>query len=195
MLRGGRVAIFLVVVGWCAPALAAPPVDRREIEAREAYVTGHYERALELFGKLYAETLHPTYLRNVGRCYQNLRDPGRAISTFRDYLRKAPALSAKERAEIEGYIAEMQALEREQAAAQPARAPDPPRLAARPEPGPPPPVVVAQPAPRALPEAKPSRWWLWTALGVVVAGGVVTAVVLTRKSDAPCPMGTTCYRP
>src|SRR6185436_14048926 len=130
-MRAGRVAIFLVVVGWCLPAPAAPPADRREIEAREAYVTGHYERALELFGKLYAETLHPTYLRNIGRCYQNLRDPDRAIATFRDYLRKAPALSANERAEIDGYIAEMEALKRQQEAA---RAPEPQRLAARPEP-------------------------------------------------------------
>jgi hypothetical protein len=191
-MRAGRVAFVLLLVGWCVPALAAAPADRREIEAREAYVTGHYERALELFGKLYAETLHPTYLRNIGRCYQNLRDPDRAISTFRDYLRKAPALSAKEREEIDGYIAEMEAMKRQ--AAQPARPADPPRLTARPEPTPPP-VVVARPAPSAPPQTKPSRWWLWTGLGAVVAAGVVTAVVLTRKSDAPCPVGSKCYQP
>jgi len=28
-----------------------------------------------------------------------------------------------------------------------------------------------------------SKWWFWTAVGVVVAGGVVTAVVLTSKSE------------
>jgi tetratricopeptide (TPR) repeat protein len=157
---------------------------------REAFVTGRYERALELFGKLYAETLHPTYLRNIGRCYQNLHDPDRAISTFRDYLRKAPALSAKERGEIDGYIAEMEALQRKQAGeARPAPA-EPVHLAARPEP-PPPPMVTA----RLAPEPAPSRWWLWTGLGVVVAAGVVTAVLLARKSDAPCPMETMCYRP
>jgi tetratricopeptide (TPR) repeat protein len=187
--------VVLVIAGWCVPAPAAPPGDRREIEAREAYVTGRYERALELFAKLYAETLHPTYLRNIGRCYQNLRDPERAISTFRDYLRKAPALSAKEREEIEGYITEMEALRRKEGeearVARPAE--PPPRLAARPEPGPPPPLVTTRPPPAAEPSR--SRWWLWTGLGVLVAGGVVTAVLLARKSDAPCPMGSTCYRP
>jgi tetratricopeptide (TPR) repeat protein len=192
MLRGGRVAIA-VVVGWCASAQAAPApgTDRREIEAREAFVTGRYQQALELFGKLYAETLHPTYLRNVGRCYQNLGDPDRAISTFRDYLRKAPALSPQERAEIDGYIAEMEALRQRRAAeAQP-----PPRLAARPEPGPPP-LLTARPAPPSpAPEQTPSRWWLWTGIGVAVAAGVVAAVVLTRNPDAPCTMVTKCYRP
>jgi tetratricopeptide (TPR) repeat protein len=194
MRRAGQVAMLLVVIGWCAPAPAAPPVDRREIEAREAYVTGRYERALELFAKLYAETLHPTYLRNIGRCYQNLHDPERAISTFRDYLRKAPALSAKERAEIDGYIAEMEVLKRkqaEEARPAPAPAPEPAHLAVRPEPTPPP--IVTTPAP--VPEPKPSRWWLWTGLGVVVAAGVVTAILVTRKSDAPCTMVSMCYRP
>jgi tetratricopeptide (TPR) repeat protein len=189
MLRGGRLAIFLVLVGWCAPALGAPPADRREIDAREAFVTGRYQQALELFGKLYAETLHPTYLRNVGRCYQNLREPERAISTFRDYLRKVPALPAKERAEVEGFIAEMEVLQRQQAAeAHPAA---PPRLAARPEPAPPPMITAAPPPP----EPSHSRWWLWTGLGAIVAAGVVTTLLVTRKSDAPCPMGITCYRP
>ena len=194
MLRAGRIAMVFVL-GWWAPVLAAPAssVSRREVEAREAFVTGRYQQALELFGKLYAETLHPTYLRNIGRCYQNLGEPDKAISTFRDYLRRAPALSVKERAEIDGYIAEMEALKRkrEEEARPP---PPPPRLEARPEPGPPPPIVTAAPAPP--PEPAPSRWWLWTGLAAVgVAAGVVAAVVLTRKSDAPCPMGTTCYRP
>src|SRR5439155_26367961 len=28
-----------------------------------------------------------------------------------------------------------------------------------------------------------SRWWFWTAIGVVVLGGVATAVVLTREKQ------------
>jgi hypothetical protein len=192
MLRP-RFAIALVLGWWCASAALAAPKDRREIEAREAYVTGHFQQALELYGKLYAETLHPTYLRNVGRCYQQLRDPDRAIATFRDYLRKAPVISAQERSEIDSYIAEMEALKREQeAAAHPASPPETPRLAARAEL---PPLVIARPVPQSGPEPAPARWWLWTGLGVLVAAGVVTAVLVTRPSDAPCPMGTKCYRP
>ena len=44
---------------------------------------------LELFAKLYAETLQPVYLRNIGRCRQKMREhPDKAIDTFRDYLAK-----------------------------------------------------------------------------------------------------------
>ena len=33
--------------------------------------------------------MHPTYLRNIARCHQNLGNPDKAISSFREYLRKA----------------------------------------------------------------------------------------------------------
>lgn len=85
-------------------------VDRREMEAREAFAVGHYQDALELFAKLYAEKLHPNYLRNIGRCYQNLGDPDKAISSFREYLRKAKGVLPSERREIDGYIKEMEDL-------------------------------------------------------------------------------------
>ena len=44
------------------------------------------------------------------------------------------------------------------------------------------PVLVASapaPAPAASPEPPRHRWWLWGALGAVVVGGAVTAVVLS----------------
>jgi len=38
-----------------------------------------------------------------------------------------------------------------------------------------------------------TRWWFWTAAGVVVAGGVVAAVLVTRgRSGSDCAAGTTC---
>ena len=61
-------------------ALAEPVVhaakaadNATELKAREAFAAGRYEDALNLFAKLYAETLHPVYLRNIGRCHQKLR--------------------------------------------------------------------------------------------------------------------------
>jgi tetratricopeptide (TPR) repeat protein len=35
-----------------------------------------------------------------------------------------------------------------------------------------------------------TRWWFWTAIGVVVAGGVILA--LSAKHDPSCPGGYTC---
>jgi len=46
----------------------------------------------------------------------------------------------------------------------------------------------------AAPESS-SRWWLWTGIGAVVAGGIVTAVLLTTRSpgrDGACSPGLDC---
>ena len=170
-----------------------------ELQAREAFAVGDYTKAVALFGKLYAETLHPTYLRNVGRCYQNLGDPDRAIASFREYLRKAGDLSATERAEINGYIEEMKALERQRA--EQTKPKESPGVTRTPAP-PPPAAIVAEPVRRDGPpiaEARPAgrRWWLWTALGIAALGaaGVTAALVLGRPSNAPCPTGKACYQP
>lgn len=181
--------------------------DSREIKAREDFAAGHYQDALDLFAKLYAETLHPIYLRNIGRCYQNLGDPDHAVTSFRDYLRKAKRLGAGERAEIDGYIAEMEALkkEREAAAKLPAQTPATERT-------PPPTVPAAPPAPTApaalltapaqTREATDERsdpvykrWWFWTLVVAGVAAGVGIAAAsgaFTHTSDAPCLTGYIC---
>jgi hypothetical protein len=173
----GIVALTLLL----ASTARAAPTDPRELQAREDFATGKYDRALELFGRLYAETLHPTYLRNIGRCYQYLGDPEHALISFRDYLRKARGLDAAERQEVEGYIGEMEALRRrreEQASGQ--------RLVTGP-----PPEVVDRPAP-----ARPgSRWWIWALGGAVLAGTAVAlgaSGVLTRTDRPACPGDRVC---
>ena len=98
-----------VVLARSAPAWSAA-TDKRELRAREAYAAGQYKEALDLYVKLYAEKLHPTYLRNIGRCQQLLGNPDKAINSFREYLHKAKALAPAERAEVEGYIHDMEAL-------------------------------------------------------------------------------------
>ena len=105
-------AALVVSFAFGGPAFA----DRAtELKAREDFAAGRYDEALQLFAKLYAETLHPVYLRNIGRCHQNLREPQKAIVAFRDYLTKNKKISDEERAEIEGYIHEMEAVRDEQA--------------------------------------------------------------------------------
>src|SRR5882672_6044299 len=85
----------LVVAG-----AARAETDQREMQAREAFAAGRYQDAADLFAKLYAQKLHPNYLRNIGRCYQNMGEPDKAISSFREYLRKAKSIRADERQEI-----------------------------------------------------------------------------------------------
>jgi tetratricopeptide (TPR) repeat protein len=180
--------------------------DPRELKAREEFGAGRYEAALDIFAKLYAETLHPVYLRNVARCYQNLGQPDRAITSFHEYLRKAKNITAADREEVEGYIKEMEALKQEQeAAAAKTVAPAPPVPAAAPPPQQPekPQALVVRAAPQAehAEESHPiySRWWFWAAVGGVVAAGVGVAAAAgaftKTQADPPCPttMGFSCH--
>src|SRR6185436_6126638 len=91
--------------------------------ARQEFAAGRYAAALEMFAQLYAETLHPTYLRNIGRCHQELGDPDKAIASFRQYLAKAKDVKPSERQEVEGFIRDMEELKRKRAEA---TAPPPP---------------------------------------------------------------------
>jgi tetratricopeptide (TPR) repeat protein len=93
---------------------ATGPDHQMEMNAREAFAAGRFDEALALFAKLYAETLHPVYLRNIGRCHQKMREPQKAIDSFHDYLAKNRKIAPDETAEIEGYIHEMEALKEEQ---------------------------------------------------------------------------------
>jgi hypothetical protein len=179
--------------------------DPRELKAREAYAAGRYQEALELFAKLYAESLHPNYLRNIGRCYQHMGDPDRALNSFHDYLQKAKGLKADERKEIDGYIKEMEELKRKkEAAAATSSAPPPPPPVEPVKPLPsavaPPPststatasVVLTPPPPQHAEESSPiyGRWWFWAIVGGAVATGLGVAAaagVFTRTQDATCP--------
>ena len=150
MKRGGA-ALGAVLVIVLALAGAAHADHAGEMKAREDFAAGRYDEALQTFAKLYAETLNPIYLRNIGRCQQKLKQPDKAIDAFHDYLIKGgKKISADERAEINGYIKEMEALRDEQAAKQqatPVPVPVQPVQPIQPaQPEGPPPGYTAQPA-------------------------------------------------
>jgi hypothetical protein len=197
-----------VVLGFVFAFLLMVPEARAdratELKAREAFASGRYDDALNLFAKLYAETLHPVYLRNIGRCHQKLRQPDQAIDKFREYLVKEKKIPADERKEIDGYIKEMEALRDDQAkqkAPPPPVIPPPPVTPINPPPptnayvAPPPPTTTSSATlvsqPPAQQEEAPiyKKWWFWTGIGAVVAGGVVAAVLLTSGGTTrpDCP--------
>jgi len=206
------VVSLMFIAAVAAPRTASAVTDQREMLARENFAAGRYREALELFAKLYAEKLHPNYLRNIGRCYQNLGEPDKAITSFRDYLRKAKNVSADERAEVEGYIAEMQEMKKKEASAAvvpatPAPATPPATTISSAPPvtdttAPPTTINLAVPPPVTPPpaEAEPAiyqKWWFWAIVGgVVVAGvgGAAAAGVFTKRQDASCA-GFDCGNP
>jgi tetratricopeptide (TPR) repeat protein len=181
--------VLLLALAAPAAALAAGE-EGAELKARTHFAAGEYKEALEIYARLYAETMHPTYLRNIARCHQNLGNPEKAISSFREYLRKARDLSPDQRAEIEGYIAEMEQLKQSKtkATAGPATAPPeaPPPAASPPPEGSPalvgPPTVTASGTRDDDGGGFYTRWWFWTIVAGVAIGGAATAFLLTRDS-------------
>jgi len=175
------------------PARAvAAPLNEREVEARKDFAEARYEDALHIFASLFAEFGDPIYLRNVARCYQKLKRPTESIATFQEYLARAK-VTPDERAEVQGYIAEMEALQKAQAAEKAEPAPNmvaAPEAAARPArgartegtpPAPATPSVVppSQPGTTTLVQTAPdsaarshSHALMWGGLGAA-AGGIV----------------------
>jgi tetratricopeptide (TPR) repeat protein len=196
-------ALVIAVALACGAARVSAATDARELKAREDFAAGRFQEALDIFARLYAESLHPNYLRNIARCYQKLGQPDRAIDSFRDYLQKAKDVTPDEKNEIEGYIKEMQDLKHEQAAAKPGPAPAPASLPVAPEPTSPAAtgtaaVVINNPAAEPAPAEKPiyAKWWFWTLIGgAAVAAGVGIAAatgVFTKTQNAPCNPPTMC---
>ena len=201
MSKVSAIILFAAVLisGPSRSALGAP--SRMEMDARAAFGAGRYEEALDLYVKLYAEKLHPVYMRNIGRCYQNLGQPDKAISSFHEYLRKAKKLSKDEQAEINGYIAEMEALKKQQdAAATPVPEPAPEPVPQTVHTPPPAPSVATLAAPAAAPtetsESTFAKPWFWGVVGAVVVigvlGGLAAGGVFSSEKDAQCPAGRIC---
>jgi tetratricopeptide (TPR) repeat protein len=200
MARMRRFAVLgtLLLAMGIAGAVRASGTQDDELKARKLFGAGNFKGALDIYTDLYARKPHPTYMRNIGRCYQNLGEPERAITAFREYLRTSKDLTPQARTEVEGFIKEMEDLERSRAPAPPAPAaaippPPAPRLEA-----PPPPAGASAPSsgesPLTLKSAPPAegsgsilgRWWFWTAAGVVAAA-VVTGVVIASSSSGGTP--------
>jgi hypothetical protein len=135
-----------------------------------------------------------------------MENPDRAIDAFKEYLRKSKRLAPDKRKEVEGFIAEMEALKEHQRKAEEAKRPPPtapPPMAAAPAaaPGPlPSSLSVSAPAqpegvlvgtPATTTTEAPSapvykRWWFWAGIAAVaVAGGVVAATTIKPGQEEP----------
>ena len=135
----GLVVAFGLIwsLGVTPAAFAAKDTEKQaELKARQAFAASRYDEAIEIFAQLYAETLNPIYLRNIGRCHQKKREPEKAIDAFQDYLAKGKSITPSERKEIQGYIKEMEQLRDEQAKEREAAAAKAAAAAAAPPTGP-----------------------------------------------------------
>jgi hypothetical protein len=103
------VAFLAVAVGAAQVAGAASkPADRQTMEkaAKKACITGDVRKGIDLLGDLYVATNDIGYIYNQARCFEQNSRCAESIDRFSEYLRKATDLTAKERAEVDGHIAE-----------------------------------------------------------------------------------------
>jgi hypothetical protein len=187
-----------------AIAMAKGKEDRESITkaAKKACLLGEVEKGAEILADLYVETNDPTYIYNQGRCFEQNGKNDQALLRFKEYQRKAQGLSPEDLDALHKRIEDLEAAS--------GRRQSPPPVG--PVSPPPPPVIpstaatAAPLAPREAGVAKPlgitqagappepaasppvyKRWWFWTGLGAVIAGGVVTGVLLTRQSAPSSP--------
>jgi hypothetical protein len=106
-------------VGFCASILLlllgarlahAAGIEAQERTARKACLSGDYTKGVEILSDLFIDTKDPNYIFNQARCFEQNSRYEEAISRFREFLRKATAISPTEKADTEKHIADCQAL-------------------------------------------------------------------------------------
>jgi tetratricopeptide (TPR) repeat protein len=203
------VLLAFVLLAASATTRAAPLDDEKQARAlydraEKSFDLGKFGDALADYQSAYEAKPLPGFLFNIAQCYRNMGKFERARFFFRRYLALEP--HAPNRRRVEELIAEM-SKQLEAQAASPAPAVEPKPVEAPPlvtplapgaAPPPPPtavraelapaiptgavPVVTATAPPPAQRGPQPlwRRWWFWTGVGAVVAGGIAATFFLTR---------------
>jgi hypothetical protein len=104
-----RTLILLAVLASLpSSAQAQAGKEAQERAAKKACLVGDTAKGVEILADLFIDTNDPTYIFNQGRCFEQNRMYQDAIARFREYLVKAKAASADERADAEKHIADCQ---------------------------------------------------------------------------------------
>jgi len=184
----GAALVALLVAGSVGAATPeAERTARAHFQAGEArFKAGAFDEALAAYQAGYDVLPLPGFLINVAQCQRRLGDLKTARATYQKFVLVAPdsPLVPQVRsmiAEIDGLLAKPEPDKPAEAdeAAKPAST----LTAAAPTETPAPALVAraSDPAPEPAPRR---RWWLWGAIGAVVVGGAVTAVVLSTGGSA-----------
>jgi tetratricopeptide (TPR) repeat protein len=178
-----------------AQAQAQPAPGKAEelvLQGNAAYRKGDYRRALEHYQASYELSQFPLTLFNMAQCRRRLGERERAIDLYTRYL--VAERDPVQRARVQRLLDDLHELKRrERAAAPPVLSTAP----VAPQPAAPPPVVAVLPvvAPPAATEVEGGvrpwyrRWYVWAAIGVVVAGGVTAGAVLGARGDGIPSLG------
>jgi tetratricopeptide (TPR) repeat protein len=146
---------ILVALLVCAPAGAGErhrsAAETHYNQGMKQYTLGHFPEAIDEFEKAYDLKPEPIFLYNIAQSHRQNKNPERAAFFYRRYLEADP--KAKNRAEVEKRIKDMEKLLAEERARAAAPAIAPPPVA----PPAPVPVVVTPLAPVPPPPAAPAE--------------------------------------
>ena len=153
-----------------APATTAGDVeiDEHVAQGHRLYQLGRYQEAIAEYRRAYELRANPPFLFQIAESYRQLGATEQALFYYDRFLAGA--------AEPNRDAAEERVSELERLRARPAIAAPPPGLVAAAGPG----AGAKQPTPVWR------RWWVWTAVGAVLAAGVVAAA-LAGRADSSLP--------
>jgi hypothetical protein len=99
--------VFAVGFLFLSPfARAAGDGHAKERAARKACLAGDTAKGVALLAELFIDTRDATHIYNQARCFEQNHRYEDAISRYREFLKKSPRLSEKDRADVEKQIAE-----------------------------------------------------------------------------------------
>lgn len=199
------------------PKLDAARAHSQEGDAY--YKLEKYANAISEYEQAYLNKPDPSFLYNIAQCHRLMGNGAEAIHFYRRYLKDAP--NAPNRAVAEKHIRDLEdAAAHGSGPSQTVPPPVPvapapiassrePSVAPLSPPSAGTPPALSAPAPTSTPvsttptvengtssvpaESQPiyHKWWFWTGVGAVVAGGIIL-VLVTAKHDPSCPGGVTC---
>lgn len=135
--------------------------------ARRLSESNQLNAALQTYESAFAQWQSPWLLINIGRIYQKLGRPAKAITAYHSYLDRAGSDSAQRVKAAREFLKQAEI------------------------------DLAASRALRPADQPLHKKWWLWTAIGgvVVLAAAITTGLVIgTRSSsEAPLPANTLMF--
>ena len=200
-VAGMGLLVALVLTAGAAPAraqTAKATATEHLVRGSRLYEQGHYDEAIAELKGGYAIDPRPDFFYALGQAERKRGDCKAAIGWYQRYVDSGPSTQR-----TVATLVQIDRCKQELATAVPSTVtPRPPveqqapPVVAEPAPPPPPPAATAtsEPAPVAAPARDSGsrgttpiykRWWLWTIVAVVVAGGVGLGVglALTQRSS------------
>ena len=165
-------ALLFAVTPARADDLSTKAAKRHFDRGEKLFALGKFDEALDEYQKAFDAKPIPDFLFNIGQCYRNLGDYQQAIFSFKKYLKLEPDAPDKEK--VEKLIDDLE--EKQE------RGDGQKFVQKKDEPPPPPP-----PKQGSTPIYK--KWWFWTGVAVVGAGGGLGVYEATRGGAPDTTLG------